>query len=215
MPTVSNDTVASSNPSDHRPSEFARFVPDHLGKQQYLESEVGRRHAHCSVSNFTPQNDSQRLALSLVTGQWWDQNRFLIFTGDSGRGKTHLAVAAFREVQNAGYTPAFETETNLLYEWRRAAQTRIPFNGLERLLYAPAIVLDDVGTAKATDGSIELIHHLLNSRYKDEGPTILTTNLSLEELERRWGEKHISRMLQRGLGRAIHVEGTNYRLRSE
>jgi DNA replication protein DnaC len=79
---------------------------------------------------------------------------------------------------------------------------------------APILILDDVATGKFTDGSLELIYQVIDHRSCNLLPTLLTSNLTADGIDARWGEKIVSRILERGHGRMIEIDGQNHRMRA-
>lgn len=180
--------------------------------------EIGPHHAKCTFENFIATTDSQRRAVELVSGRWWESHVFVLLMGRPGVGKTHAAIASMREVLRNGGTwdgrALFTTETEFLHEWRLAAANRTHFDGVERLTSAPILILDDLGSGKYTDGSLELLFQVLDYRSRHRKPTLITSNHGPDTLESKLGEKLVSRILENGIARALLIEGDNYRLRA-
>lgn len=183
-------------------------------RRDQLIRAVGPHNADCAIENYVASTPSQQQAAEAVTGRWWERQTFLVLCGNPGTGKTHLAVAGYREAQEQGVEPLFIGETEFLHLWRRAAAHRETFDGVEMLMGAGLLIFDDVGSGKYTDNSLEHLFQIIDHRSRHLLPTLLTTNLSLDALDAKWGEKIVSRILERGRSNVIRVEGENYRLRS-
>lgn len=112
---------------------------------------------------------------------------WLLLQGGYGCGKTHLAAAAANAAVENGVSTLFLTVPDLLDTLRYA------YSGpagafeerFEQVRRVPLLVLDDFGTQNATDWAKEKLFQILNYRYINHLPTIVTTNLSLEEIEGR------------------------------
>lgn len=67
--------------------------------------------------------------------------------------------------------------------------------GLAGFKATPVLVLDDLGAEKSSDWTMEQLYSLINSRYKNLLPTIITTNLTYPEMEARYGERTVRRIV--------------------
>lgn len=182
--------------------------------EQRLLAEIGEHHAACTVASYVATTPSQQEALEAIQGQWWKRQTFLLLCGNPGTGKTHLSVAAYRQALDDGQQPTFIGETQFLHDWRRAAAQRMTFDGVEALMSAPILILDDIGTGKYTDGSLEILYQIIDHRSRYNVPTMMTSNLPLEGLDTRWGEKIVSRITERGRAKTIVIAGPNHRLKA-
>ena len=105
---------------------------------------------------------------------------WLVFTGDFGCGKTHLAAAiANHQVTPGRASPIFVVVPELL-DHLRATFSPNSATTLDRLFEqvknAPLLVLDDLGTESATPWAQEKLFQLLNHRYAARLPTVITTS---------------------------------------
>jgi DNA replication protein DnaC len=112
---------------------------------------------------------------------------WLLLQGDYGCGKTHLAAAIANFVVSLGVPTLFITVPDLLDTLRFAYQDpRATFEGrFEEIRQAPLLVLDDFGTQNATNWAQEKLFQIINYRYINRLPLVVTTNLTLGEIEGR------------------------------
>lgn len=112
---------------------------------------------------------------------------WLFLQGGYGCGKTHLAAAIANDTVQAGRSTLFLTVPDLLDTLRYAfgAPAGTYEDRFERIRRVPVLILDDFGTQNATDWAREKLFQILNYRYINHLPTVLTTNLLLEEIEAR------------------------------
>ncbi len=102
-----------------------------------------------------------------------------LLMGPCGAGKTHLAVAALRQIVLRGHTGLFYDYRELLKEiqgsYNPESQTS-ELGVLEPVLTADVLLLDDLGASKPSPWALETVGHILNSRYNERRITLLTTN---------------------------------------
>ncbi len=103
----------------------------------------------------------------------------LLLMGPCGAGKTHLGVAALRQIVLRGHTGLFYDYRELLKEiqgsYNPESQTS-ELGVLEPVLTADVLLLDDLGSSKPSPWALETVGHILNSRYNERRITLLTTN---------------------------------------
>ena len=103
----------------------------------------------------------------------------LLLMGPCGAGKTHLAVAALRQIVLRGHTCLFYDYRELLKEIQGSYNPENPtteLGVLEPVLMADVLLLDDLGASKPSPWAMETVGHILNSRYNERRVTLLTTN---------------------------------------
>lgn len=136
----------------------------------------------------------------------------LILIGDYGTGKTHLAVAVLHELLRKDVAGLFATVPELLEEIRKT------FNGdkgneksdlLHLIKTAEFLILDDLGAEKASDWVREQLFMIINARYEDMLPTVITSNMLIDELEKQIGARTVSRIIEMCDG--IMLDGDDYR----
>lgn len=139
---------------------------------------------------------------------------WLLLIGDFGSGKTHLAAAVAREAAIAGHDVLFRPVPDLLDELRAGYDdpTVSFMQRMERLKRVAVLILDDYGAASETPWTRDKLFQLINSRYVEKRPTIITTNLTLAAIREQHGRIG-SRLGDRALVRQVVLQADDYRAR--
>jgi DNA replication protein DnaC len=117
-----------------------------------------------------------------------DPKGWFVLVGPSGSGKTYLAAAIANERIRQGYPAFFQTVPDLLDHLRSAFApgSELPYDELfDKVSNAPLLILDDLGVQASTPWAKEKLDQLLNHRFIHELPTVITTAVSLDELDDR------------------------------
>lgn len=160
------------------------------------------RYRDCDLSTFTwsrlsttSQQVLQRYAEALdshLAAGWG-----LILTGAVGSGKTHVALGLAILTLGIGASAFVTTLGELLLSIRSSYQREVDRSEaelLEHVCTVELLVLDDLGIEKPTDWAKERLAYIVNRRYSTQRATLVTTNLALDELEKRWDGRVMSRL---------------------
>jgi DNA replication protein DnaC len=121
----------------------------------------------------------------------------LFFVGRPGTGKTHLAVAILKTIAKKGFSALMVTVPNVLVEIRAVIKDSEATGKLiNQVLKTNFLVLDDLGVEKPTDWVREELYKLINERYERKLPTLVTSNLDLDKLADRIGERVVDRLVE-------------------
>lgn len=122
----------------------------------------------------------------------------LMFTGATGLGKTHLSLSIAKTVLEKGYNVVYGTAQKLLSNIEREHFGRSQeFDGTteDMLTDCDLLILDDLGAEFSTSFTVAAVNNILNSRLLDSKPTIISTNLTLNELQNKYTERITSRII--------------------
>ncbi|WP_229256767.1 ATP-binding protein [Duganella lactea] len=141
----------------------------------------------------------------------------LIFCGDVGTGKTHLAVGIAHAVLEQGGQAVF---TSVIRAVRSVKETfgkgveRTEAQALRDLVEPDLLILDEVGVQFGTDAEKLILFEIINGRYESRRPTIIISNLAIGELEKYLGARAVDR-LREGGGKVVVFDWESYRGRRE
>lgn len=160
-----------------------RMTFDTFNVQPYAAEDLRR---------FEQRSGGQSVNLSHVYGvvrtfaQDPHQRKWLVLMGIHGSGKTHLAAAMANERLKRGLPTLFMVTPDLL-DALRASFGGDGSGAYDKVFYevraAPFLILDDFGAQSATAWAKEKLYQVLNYRYNAQLPTVITTNLALEEMD--------------------------------
>jgi DNA replication protein DnaC len=174
---------------------------DDRAGRMLARARVPERYLHCDFENYETDNEientsrdqqaswNRSLAQAKLVVQHFakefspvremQSEHGLLLMGPCGVGKTHLAVAALKEIVQRGHTGLFYDYRELLKEIQdsyNAENQATEMSVLEPVLQAEILVLDDVGSSKPSLWALETVGHVLNTRYNEKRVTLLTTN---------------------------------------
>jgi DNA replication protein DnaC len=131
---------------------------------------------------------------------------WLVLSGPSGTGKTHLAAAIANRQIELGHEVFFAVVPDLLDHLRATfgPGSDVTYDELfEAVRNAPLLVLDDLGTQSDTSWAQEKMFQVLNHRFNAELPTVITTNHAISELD----ERLRARLTDKDEARVINIGG--------
>lgn len=139
----------------------------------------------------------------------------LLLHGGSGLGKTFLLECVEAAVREKGVSTLYTTAYDLLSALRNAFFSRTEESTREYFC-VPLLMIDDLGMEPLVENvTVEQIYNLLNARLSRGLYTAVSTNLSREELGKRYTERVSSRLLDTRTGLAIPFQGKDIRLTRE
>ncbi|MFI1577633.1 ATP-binding protein [Embleya sp. NPDC020630] len=134
----------------------------------------------------------------------------LLIGGTTGTGKTHNAFGALRRLIASGcatrWTAYNQPDLHAHLRPRKDADNEREFLAIAN---SPLLILDDLGAAKPSEWTEELIYRLINRRYEHMLPTLITTNLRFDHLGSYLGDRIASRLIE--MSTEVHLTGEDLR----
>ena len=130
----------------------------------------------------------------------------LLFIGGTGLGKTFLSACIARTVADKGYSVIYETATHLFNKLEQAKFNPTEENRYEASKFTACdlLIVDDLGTEMPGQFVTAALYSLLNDRILAGKPMVISTNLNVEEMNRRYSPQITSR-LHGGFNQLIFV----------
>lgn len=120
----------------------------------------------------------------------------LLFTGKTGLGKTFLSACIARSVAEKGYSVVYESASHLFSKLEKARFNSDPeaIRECQKFTDCDLLILDDLGTEMPGQFVTAALYTLLNDRILAGKPMVVSTNLTIDEMERRYSPQIASRL---------------------
>ncbi len=126
---------------------------------------------------------NKRLVLELTRSEYLDRRENVLALGNSGTGKTHLALALGLAACQKGYRVRFTTAAALVNELLEARDDKRLLRVQKQLAKQDLLIVDELGYVPLSKTSAELLFEIFSQRY-ERGSILVTSNLPFEELNR-------------------------------
>src|ERR1017187_8390799 len=149
----------------------------------------------------------QATIAALAEGSWIDDREGVVMVGDSGTGKTHLAIALAICACHQGRRVRFTTLAGLANELQEADSRRELGRVVGRYARTELVVLDELGYLALPDGAAELVFQVLSERH-ERGSLIITTNLPFGEWTKVFPDPRLAKAVVDRLTHRAHIIDT-------
>lgn len=155
------------------------------------------RDGHVDATSFRRAADAAMSFAANPTG-------WLVISGPSGAGKTHLAAAVAGACVQNGLPARFVAVPDLLDHLRSAFDpgADAPYDDeFTQVIHAPLLILDDLGIQSATPWADEKLDQILTHRFNERMPTMITAAASMDRL----GDRMRTRLMDPGLSTFVEI----------
>ena len=178
-----------------------------LIRQNYARSGIGKYLENQRFDNFDlslyPFGEARERMARVFSHAQQYANSFdgansesLAFIGATGLGKTHLSSAIAKAVIDKGYSVVYDSAQNIVSAFERERFTREDSKrSSERYMDADLLIIDDLGTEIHGKTSVSYFYSIINTRLIASKPTIISTNLTINDLTNQYEARIVSRIL--------------------
>ena len=167
--------------------------------------------------DFAAQSSINRpLVTQLMRGEYLDERENILFMGNPGTGKTHIATALGHAACAQGKHVRFHTVTALVTQLLEARDNRQLERLFKRLARYHLLILDEFGYVPFSKTGAELLFEVLSRAYERQC-VIITTNLPFENWTEILGNERLTGALLDRLTHRVHIieaNGESYRLKN-
>lgn len=181
-------------------------------KERIASSAMGRLIETQSFDNFDlscydyDEKVKEKMKANLLSAKNYVKNfhknpENLLLIGSTGTGKTHISTSIARELMHQGYDVIYDSTQNIISDfeadrfkngWGREESKS------DKYLDCRLLIIDDLGTEFSNQFTLSAIYNLLNTRQNKGLATIISTNLSPDELARKYEDRIYSRIIGSG-----------------
>jgi len=157
---------------------------------------------------------SQELVRELLRGEYLDRRENVLLIGNSGTGKTHIALALGLAACQYGLSVAFTTAATLVHQLLEARDEKRLLRLQQQLAKVKLLIVDELGFVPLSKSGAELLFEIFSQRY-ERGSILVTSNLPFEDWTEVFGSERLTGALLDRLTHHVHIlemNGESYRL---
>ena len=158
---------------------------------------------------------NKALVMELARCEYIQRRENVIAVGNSGTGKTHVALGLGLAACQRGMSVGFTTAAALVHEMMEARDERRLLNLQRQLSRLNLLIIDELGFVPLSTTGAELLFEVFSQRY-ERGSILVTTNLPFDEWTEVFGSERLTGALLDRLTHHVHIlemNGESYRLK--
>jgi DNA replication protein DnaC len=155
------------------------------------------------------------LVLEMARCEYVERRENVIALGNSGTGKTHVALGLGLAACQKDLSVGFTTAAALVHELREARDERRLLRLQKQLAAYRLLIIDELGYVPLSPTGAELLFEIFSQRY-ERGSVIVTSNLPFDEWTSMFGSERLTGALLDRLTHHVHIlelNGDSYRLK--
>jgi DNA replication protein DnaC len=159
---------------------------------------------------------NKALVLELARGEYIERRENVIALGNSGTGKTHIALGLGLAACQRGLSVGFTTAAALVHELLEARDEKRLLRLQKQLIGYNLLIIDELGFVPLSKTGAELLFEIVSQRY-ERGSTLVTSNLPFDEWTEVMGSERLTGALLDRLTHHVHIlemNGESYRLKA-
>lgn len=159
---------------------------------------------------------NKTLVLELARCEFLSRRENVLLLGNSGTGKTHLALALGLAACQRGHRVRFTTAAALVHELMEARDEKRLLRLQKLLASSELLIVDELGFVPLSKTGAELLFEVFSQRY-ERGSTLVTSNLPFQEWTEVLGSERLTGALLDRLTHHVHIlemNGDSYRLKN-
>ena len=159
---------------------------------------------------------NKALVLDLARGDYIGRRENVIALGNSGTGKTHVALGLGLAACQRGMSVGFTTAAALVHELLEARDEKRLLRLQKQLAGYKLLIIDELGFVPLSKSGAELLFEVFSQRY-ERGSTLVTSNLPFDEWTESLGSERLTGALLDRLTHHVHIlemNGESYRLKA-
>ena len=158
---------------------------------------------------------NKAMVIELARCEYVQHRENVIAVGNSGTGKTHVALGLGLAACQKGMSVGFTTAASLVHELMEARDERRLLNVQRQLSRLNLLIIDELGFVPLSTTGAELLFEVFSQRY-ERGSILVTTNLPFDEWTEVFGSERLTGALLDRLTHHVHIlqmNGESYRLK--
>ncbi len=186
--------------------KLCQCIKNMLSSENYQKSTlagglISKTFDNFSLEYYAEGNEKQQMEVVLNVCKKYAENfpRFdsagLLFLGGTGLGKTHLSAAIANSIASRGMSVLYESAQQIFDTVDAVRFNRMDISERKKYESCSLLIIDDLGAECITQYSVSAITSLIDMRIVNGKKTIISSNLTLANIRKTYGERLFSRLL--------------------